>query len=66
LSEILDIVAYQPWIASLLVGIATVVYVLVFVLRKRLSYVIGGFLIVIASILLFFGLFTLFSMKYLI
>ncbi|MFX0098174.1 MAG: hypothetical protein ACFFCS_01240 [Candidatus Hodarchaeota archaeon] len=63
LSEINYYIIYLPWVPILLLSGGAACYLLAFFLRKRPRYVIGGFLIGIASIVVFYGMLGLIFMK---
>ncbi|MHA1371112.1 MAG: hypothetical protein ACTSRA_15530 [Promethearchaeota archaeon] len=57
-------IMYNWWYCLTLLGGATGLYLLAFILRKRERYVIGGFLIGMGSILAFWGLLGIFAWNF--
>jgi len=64
--QVISMITYHPWFSGLLVGGGGIMYVISWFLRKRPKFIVGGFLIAIASIVIFFGLMGFLAMKYII
>ncbi len=64
--EISSLLAYQPWFSATLAGAGTATYIVAWLLRKRPKYIVGGFLIALASVLVFYGALGLLAGKYVI
>jgi hypothetical protein len=64
--EVSRLLAFQPWFSATVTGVGTAMYVVAWLLRKRPKYIIGGFLIAVASVLVFYGGLGLLAGKYVI
>ncbi|MHA1791343.1 MAG: hypothetical protein ACTSVI_01780 [Promethearchaeota archaeon] len=58
------LIVYTWWFPTILIIIGGFLYFLAWKIRDRPRYIIGGFMIGVASILLFFGLLSLFLVKF--
>ncbi len=64
LPEVTDLLAYQLWVSVTFTAVGMALYIVAWLLRKRPKYIVGGFLIAMASVLVFYGALGLLAVKY--
>ncbi len=66
LPEVSSLLAYQPWFSATFTVVGIALYIVAWLVRKRPKYIVGGFLIAFASVLVFYGVLGLLAGKYVV